>query len=114
MGITNTSMAQKTGGFVVADSFEKLRVTIGNSEYTLRATASAEHLRAVARMVDDLMRDLTAANPRLDERKAAVLAALNLAEDLLQLRENHAVLQAQYKELVSLLDEQTRHRTPAD
>jgi hypothetical protein len=53
------------------------------------------------RVVDQVMQRISAANPRLDSERVAVLAALNLAEELHRLRR-------EYEELMELLDERTR------
>lgn len=99
------------------EGIRRLRVTIGNAEYNLRGEASETHLRTVARTVDDLMRGIASGNPRLDERRAAVLTALNLADQLIRIQSEHVTLRAQqetlqskYAELLALLDEQTQTR----
>lgn len=89
-------------------STQKTRVSIGGTEYTLRGQASQLHLRAVARAVDHLMHEIASANPRLDERRIAVLTAINFADELIRLREAHRDLQGQYDDLMQLLDEKTR------
>lgn len=90
---------------MAADNKTRVRVEILGTEYTLRGDASAEYLRHVARVVDEVMRRIAEANPQLDGRKVAVLAAVNLADELCRLRE-------QYQELMDLLDEQTRVQEP--
>jgi cell division protein ZapA len=55
----------------------------------------------VARLVDEVMRRISAANPRLDSERLAVLTALNLAEELHRLRK-------EYEDLFDLLDERTQ------
>jgi len=99
------------------EGIQRLRVSIGNAEYTLRGDDSESHLRIVARTVDDLMHRIASGNPRLDERRTAVLTALNLADQLVKLQTEHAALlaqqetlRAQYTDLLSLLDEQTQTR----
>ncbi|MCL6454418.1 MAG: cell division protein ZapA [Alicyclobacillus sp.] len=101
------------------EAVRRLRVKVANSDYTLRGDASEEHLRAVARAVDEMMRRILAGNPRLDERRGAVLTALNLADQLLRLQQEHerlraehqalsaahAVLQKEYAELAALFDQ---------
>ena len=89
-------------------STQKTRVSIGGTEYTLRGQASQLHLRAVARSVDNLMHQIASANPRLDERRIAVLTAVNFADELIRLREAYRDLQGQYDDLMQLLDEKTR------
>ncbi len=114
----------------------RVRVLIHNTEYTLRGDASEGHMRRTAQRVDELMNGIASAHVRLDERQVAVLAALNLADDLERLQEQHDLLQrrhdqtqarydeaqrrsdelqrqldslqSQYNDLLGLLDEQTR------
>ncbi|QSO52465.1 cell division protein ZapA [Alicyclobacillus curvatus] len=90
------------------DSTQKTRVSIGGMEYTLRGQASEMHLRAVARAVDGLMHQIASANPRLDERRIAVLTAVNFADEFIRLREAYQELQGKYDDVMQLLDEQTR------
>lgn len=79
----------------------RLRVKIGGIEYRLRGNASETQLRRVADTVDGMMAQIQKANPQLDQRRTAVLCAVNLADELERLN-------AKYQELVQLLDEQTR------
>lgn len=97
------------------DATHKTRVTIGGADYTLRGEASETHLRAVARAVDGLMQQIASANPRLDQRRIAVLTAVNFSDELIrlrdenrELREENRELQSKYHELLVLLDEHTR------
>ncbi|MCL6517804.1 cell division protein ZapA [Alicyclobacillus sp.] len=86
------------------DNQHRIRVTISGQEYTLRGPASEDHLREVAQLVDSVMQRIATANPNLDLRRQAVLAALNIADDLVR-------LQQEYRELLDLLDQQTRSST---
>jgi len=79
----------------------RLRVKIAGADYTLRGDASLEQLRAVANKVDELMTQIKQSNPQLDEKRAAILTALNLADQLYR-------LQVQYEGLVQLLDSETK------
>lgn len=68
---------------------EKTRVTltIMGEEYILRSSTSSEEMRRVGRYVDRLMRTLAENNIQMSKHKIAVLAALNLADELIRLRE---------------------------
>jgi cell division protein ZapA len=85
----------------MAGGSNKVRVAICGSEYTVRGHAPEEHLQLVAKQVDDMMQKVAAANPNLDTRRIAVLTALNIADQLYELR-------TKYEELLNLLDENTR------
>jgi len=78
----------------------RLRVQLAGSDYTLRGHASVEHLQAVAEMVQTIMSDIRQSNPQLDEKRIAMLTALNVADRFLN-------LQTEFEEMVQLLDEQT-------
>ncbi len=79
----------------------RVRVKIGGIEYTLRGDASEAQMREVAATVDRMLNQIQKANPQLDQRRAAVLCAVNLADE-------YQRLAARYDELEQLLDEQTR------
>ncbi|MCF8565217.1 cell division protein ZapA [Alicyclobacillus tolerans] len=82
------------------DSVNRIRVQIYGTEYALRGRESIEHLRAVAQYVDEVMRGIASTNPQLDQKRVAVLAAVNIADQLKK-------LSAQYEELLDLLDDKT-------
>ena len=55
-------------------------------EYVLRGTSSADDMDRVGRYVDRLMRTLSENNLQMSRHRIAVLAALNLADELLRLK----------------------------
>jgi cell division protein ZapA len=63
-----------------------VRVTIVGEEYTIRSDASPEHTRAVAEHVDQAIREIMNAGNVGETRKAAILAALQITDDLLRAR----------------------------
>ena len=68
---------------------DSLRVTIFNQVYNLRsATGDAEYLRRVAQLVDERMRTIASQLAVHDVAKVAVLAALNLADELEVLKDS--------------------------
>jgi len=71
------------------DDREKNRVTlmIMGEEYVLRGTSSPEDINRVGRYVDNLMRKLTEKNVQMSRHRIAVLAALNIADELLKIKE---------------------------
>ncbi|BCJ88096.1 cell division protein ZapA [Effusibacillus dendaii] len=75
----------------------RIRVDIYGMEYQLRGKASVDHLRLVAGLVDDKMREIAGANPRLDLNRLAVLAAVNIADEYMRLRQ-------EYEELLKILE----------
>ena len=59
-------------------------IKVMGKAYRVRTDADPEHLQRVESMVDKLLREIQRNTP--DTQDAAVLAALNLASDLVQLR----------------------------
>lgn len=70
------------------ESKEKSRVTVSimGEDYVLRGTSSADEMDRVGRYVDRLMRKLAESNIQMSRHRVAVLAALNLADELLKLK----------------------------
>lgn len=85
---------------------EPVSVRILDREYTVGVTAEErDSLGAAARLLDARMREIRGGNRMAALDRVAVLAALNLAHELQQLRDE----QAQYqRELARTLDELNR------
>ena len=62
-------------------------------------TESMGHMRLVASIVDDKMREISVHNPTLDNTKLAVLTAVNTVHELLKLKEQVEALEEQLKKL---------------
>lgn len=65
----------------------KTTVDIYGQQYTIVGTESTSHIRLVASIVDDKMREISAKNPYLDINKLAVLTAVNIVHDYIKLKE---------------------------
>jgi cell division protein ZapA len=65
-----------------------VRVTILNEDYNIRSDASVEHTRNVAHYVDRAIRQVMASGTVVETNKAAILAALQIAGELFEAREN--------------------------
>jgi cell division protein ZapA len=63
-----------------------VRVSIVGDEYTLRSDAPEAHTRAVAEHVDRVIRQVLSTGSVVETHKAAILAALQLADELLRAR----------------------------
>ncbi len=63
-----------------------VKVSILDEEFTIRTEATLEHTVAVAEHVDKTMRQIIGAGAGVEARKAAILAALQIADELLQAR----------------------------
>jgi cell division protein ZapA len=64
-----------------------VRVSILNDEYAIRSDTSPEHTRAVAQYVDRAIRQVMSTGTVVETSKAAILAALQIAGELFELRE---------------------------
>ncbi|KPL50598.1 cell division ZapA family protein [Xanthomonas axonopodis] len=81
---------------------EPVSVRILDREYTVGVTADErESLTAAARLLDLRMREIRGSNRMAAVDRVAVLAALNLAHELQQLREQQALYD---RELANTLD----------
>jgi len=65
-----------------------VRVTILNEDYNIRSDTSVEHTQAVAQYVDRAIRQVMSSGMVVDTNKAAILAALQIAGELFEAREN--------------------------
>lgn len=79
---------------------DKTRITVDiyNQSYTIVGDESADHVRLVASLVDQKMREIKENNQHLDTAKLAVLTAVNTMNDYLKLKEDYSVLLASIKE----------------
>lgn len=78
----------------MAQDDDKIRVTVDiyNKSYTIVGKEPASHVRLVASLVDQSMRDIQDANQSLDTPMLAVLTAVNTMNDYLKLKEEHDAL----------------------
>jgi cell division protein ZapA len=81
----------------------RVRVDIYGQEYSLKGQASIEHLKRVARLVDEQMKEIAEQNPRLDYSRIAVLAAVNIADQYLRLCD-------EYEDLLRTLERESQPR----
>jgi cell division protein ZapA (FtsZ GTPase activity inhibitor) len=65
-------------------------VTIQGAEYTLRTESSPEHARAVAAYVDQVITETMDSGARIESHKAVILAALRIAGELFDERQQRA------------------------
>jgi cell division protein ZapA len=79
------------------DRKARVEVEIFGEYYTLKGDAAPEYMVMLAKYVSSKMQQLVSRNDRLNRSQAAVLAALNIADELNKLRE-------EYDNLVRLLE----------
>lgn len=77
------------------EQINRIQVSIFGEEHTLKGPASPEHLRRLAKYVDNKMQQINNSAPRLGTSRIAVLAALNIADELFRLRRELQALQSQ-------------------
>jgi cell division protein ZapA len=92
----------------MAESLEVRRVTtsvsvdIYDQTYNLRAS-EPDYVQKLATMVDGKMRAVSANGSTVDSLRVAVLAALNIADELLRLQEHTRVLRGNMSETQTTL-----------
>ena len=74
------------GGNAAADRRTSVRVTILGEEYTIRSDASPAHTRQVAEYVDRMIRQVLSAGTIVETHKVAILAALQITDELFRAR----------------------------
>ncbi|MBP3039740.1 cell division protein ZapA [Bacillaceae bacterium Marseille-Q3522] len=72
-------------------------VEIYGTQYTILGTESSSHIRLVASLVDDKMREISSKNPSLDINKLAVLTAVNAVNDYLKMKDRLERLEIELK-----------------
>ncbi|MFZ0444550.1 MAG: cell division protein ZapA [Bacillus sp. (in: firmicutes)] len=68
-------------------SKNRITVDIYGVQYTIVGTESASHIRHVASIVDEKMREISSMNPSLDTNRLAVLTAINAVNDYLKVKD---------------------------
>lgn len=81
-----------------AEAKTRVSVRIFGEEYPLKSSAGAEHLESLAEYVDGAMRRVAAAGGRLGINRIAVLAALQIADELFRLRGEYDSLTAIFED----------------
>jgi cell division protein ZapA len=84
---------------------ERVVVTIYGKTYTFAASEqqSADHIREVARLVDERMRQAAREHHGLSPVQAAVAAGLNLVDELLNLQADYQVTESDIAQRTSRL-----------
>lgn len=79
----------------------KIRVSVDiyGQTYKMVGSETSGHMRLVASMVDDKMREINSHNPSLDSAKLAVLTAINAVHDYVKLKEQLEHLEEEIKRL---------------
>lgn len=78
-----------------------VRVAIVGEEYTIRSSAPEAHTRAVAEYVDRVIRQVLTSGAVVETQKAAILAALQITDELLRARQDAEALAARTQALAA-------------
>mgnify|MGYP002778243400 CR=1 FL=1 len=70
----------------MTETLNLVKVQVGGEEVTIRSELPPEHALAVGAHVDDAISRIRATSPQVEVGKAAILAALQIADELLRLR----------------------------
>ncbi|MBI3014161.1 MAG: cell division protein ZapA [Candidatus Tectomicrobia bacterium] len=90
-----------------------IEVQICGRRYVLKGDATPEHAGRLAAYVDEQMRKLSASAGAVSSLNVAVLAALNIAEELFKVREEKQLLEETYEKKASnLIDLLSREMDP--
>jgi cell division protein ZapA (FtsZ GTPase activity inhibitor) len=81
---------------------QQCTIKILGQEYRVRSDQDPRHLEMVAAHVNEILGEVRQATP--DTQDAAVLTALNLASELLRLRESNLVPDERIQALIELVD----------
>jgi cell division protein ZapA len=86
-------------------------VQILDEEYRIASDLGVENTNEVVKCVDAKMREIAARSPRLPRSKAAVLAAMELAAEVIQMRKEREELLQQAYQNITKLNELVDQRT---
>ncbi len=73
----------------------KTKVRIGRVDYVISSTADEEYVKRVADYVDKKLDELTRADRRLSNAMAAILTAVNVADEMFRGKEDGETLRGQ-------------------
>jgi cell division protein ZapA len=82
----------------------KVIVRIAGKEYTVVGVEAEEHIQKVGFYIDKKMNEIMRGNNKLSTSLAAVLTAINVADDFVKISES----EARYKSEISRLQEELR------
>lgn len=75
------------------------RVSIVGEEYTIRSEATPDHTRAVAEYLDREIRKVLGANALMETHKAAILAAMQITDELFRERKQARAVEEELRDL---------------
>lgn len=78
---------------------QSTKVTICGEDYAIRSDSAPDHTRAVAAYVDAKIREVLESATVVESHKAAILAALQITDELFQARADHGAMAASMETL---------------
>lgn len=95
---------------------QSIQVEIYNQTYSIRSDGDNDYIQQLARYVDEKMRAISSGTLTVDSLKVAILAALHIADEFHQAKEEHAQSDAQLgsrsSECSEMLDKVIKHKDP--
>jgi len=76
---------------------QSVEVTIGGQRYVLKSDGNGEHLRALADFVNRKLEEVRGVAKSLSPERLAILAALNIADELLRERDEAHTLRTEVR-----------------
>ncbi len=96
---------------------QSIRVEIYNQTYNIRSDGDNEYIMRLAEYVDGKMRDISSGTLTVDSLKVAILAALHIADEFHQLKnqqqQTDAQLASRSAECSEMLDRVLKHKEVA-
>jgi len=94
----------------MSDGTSRIEVKIFGSDYVIAGDPLPEHILEITSFVDSKMKELAGIFPSLSVQKLAVLAAVNIADELFQMRsgksgEVNSQMEEKTKKLIAMLEE---------
>ena len=77
----------------------RINVTINDQHFTIIGDDSPEHIRHVAHLVDEKMKELGRKSAGLDTTRKAILTAVNVMHDKVSLEEENRRLQHELEQI---------------
>ncbi|NMB38248.1 MAG: cell division protein ZapA [Firmicutes bacterium] len=75
-----------------------VRVRIAGEEHSVKGKATEKYIKELADIVDTKIKQIQKHNPNLTRHRTAILAAINLADELQKVK-------AEYQELLQIMEE---------
>jgi cell division protein ZapA len=82
----------------------RVDVEIFGKVYTVRGDKDPEYVRRVAEFVDRKMREISQVTDTVSTSRIAILASLNIADELMSLLEESEQLRTRMRELTQLIE----------